>query len=85
MSIVLVRAIGLPYIPSSTQVCRDLEMRSGLLSDHERDTIQRYLNDGLRLNGFAVLKHLCQKYLLQITDDLDLIHLFLRRAEEASE
>lgn len=56
-------------------------MRTGLLSDHERNLIYRYLKDNLRLNGFAVLKHLCVKHLPQIKEDLALINIFLTRIE----
>jgi hypothetical protein len=57
-------------------------MRSGLLSNKERETIRGYLEKGLRLNGFTVLKYRIKKSLPIIEEDLALVKEFLGKIEK---
>ena len=53
-------------------------MRKYLLTENERQIIKKYLDTGLRLEGFQVLLHRCHH--MQIIDsDLELIKEFLAK------
>ena len=52
-------------------------MRTYILTEHERDIIQRFLNEGLKLNGFAVLRGRLKNYFDDLKRDMELIEKFL--------
>ena len=56
-----------------------ITMRKYLLTDHERDMIQKYLDSGVKINGFAVLKHNISRNIDKITDDFELMKKLLAK------
>ena len=54
-----------------------ITMRKYILTDHERDMIQKYLDSGVKINGFAVLKHNISRNIDKITDDFELMKKLL--------
>ena len=53
-------------------------MRSYILTDHERNTLDFYFKKGLKLNGFRQMKYEAQKLDLErLEEDLILIKKFL--------
>ena len=59
-------------------------MRSGLLSNKERETIKTYLKEGVRLHGFTVLRYRIKKSLPLIEEDLGLIRSFLEKVDRSA-
>ena len=57
-------------------------MRTGILSEKERETIRSYLKEGIKLNGFTVLRYRIKKSLPTIEEDLELIRAFLEKIEK---
>jgi hypothetical protein len=56
-------------------------MRQYILTDLEKQIINKYLETGDKLEGFKVLLHRCRR-LQPITEDLELIRQFLKKASE---
>ena len=54
-------------------------MRKYILTDHEREMIQKYLDSGLKINGFAVLKHNIGKNIEIISEDLELMKKLIEK------
>jgi hypothetical protein len=48
-------------------------VRAYILTEHERTVLQRYIETGEKLNGYAVLTHLLRKALPQVEKDLELV------------
>ena len=57
-------------------------MRSYILSKKERKILETYLESGLNLNGFNVLKLRLKKFLPLLEEDLELIKKFLKKIEK---
>jgi len=56
-------------------------MRTAILSDKERQIIQQYLENKIRLDGFTVLHYRIKRFLPKIREDLDLISKLLENTE----
>lgn len=52
-------------------------MRTYILTEHEKEILQRFLNEGLKLNGFAVLRGRLKNYFDVLKRDMDLIEKVL--------
>jgi hypothetical protein len=62
-----------------------MAMHSGLLSEHERELIKRYLETGERLEGFKVILHRARAKTVnrqKVTEDLLLLDELLKKAGE---
>ena len=58
-------------------------MRTAILSEKERDIIDTYLSQHLKLEGFSVLRYRIKRHIATIKNDLKIIEKFLER--EAAE
>jgi len=56
-------------------------MRQYIVTDLEKQIIDKFLKTGEKLEGFTVLLHRCKR-LQTINTDLELIRQFLKRASE---
>lgn len=56
-------------------------MRTYILSENERKIIKTYLETGLNLNGFNVLRLRIKRSLPQLEEDLKLIKKFIEKLE----
>lgn len=56
-------------------------MRTYILSENERKIIETYMETGLNLNGFNVLKLRITRALPQLEEDLKLIKKFIEKFE----
>ncbi|XES78150.1 MAG: hypothetical protein ACBZ72_04575 [Candidatus Bathyarchaeia archaeon] len=60
-------------------------MHNGILSEHERERIKRYLETGEQLEGFTVIFHRARAKtvnLQKVTEDLLLLDELLKKAGE---
>jgi len=57
-------------------------MREYILTLREREIIKMFLEKGLRLNGFNILKLRMTRALPRLEEDMTLIKAFLKRLEE---
>ena len=57
-------------------------MREYILTEKEKEVLQRYVEKGEKLEGFAVLVHRCRN-MQGVNDDLKLIKQFLSKVESA--
>jgi len=57
-------------------------MRSALLSEKEREIVEKFIMDGVRLEGFAMLKFRIKKHISQITFDYELILSFIAKSRD---
>ena len=58
-----------------------MRMRQYIVTDLEKQIIDKFLKTGEKLEGFTVLLHRCKR-LQTINTDLELIRQFLKRASE---
>jgi len=54
-------------------------MREYILTSHEREIVETFLETGLHLNGFAVLKIRAKRALPRLEEDLRLLKRFLEK------
>jgi len=56
-------------------------VRGYILTSREREILERFLNDGEKLNGFSQLLHYLRKGGSQLTEDLRLIEEAIKKEE----
>jgi len=56
-------------------------LRQRILTDRERDILETYIREGVRLDGFSVLKLRSQRFGAKLKEELDLIQASLRKFE----
>jgi len=59
-------------------------MRQYILTDLEKQVIDKFLKTGEKLEGFRVLLHRCRR-LQTVNEDLELVKQFLKKATEVFE
>lgn len=61
-------------------------MRNYILTPKEKEIIDAYLEQGIKLDGFSVLVHLCrnQQSISTIKEDLETIQKFLQTVDSKS-
>jgi len=57
-------------------------MRTYILSPHERKIIETFMETGLNLNGFNVLRLRIKRALPRLEEDLNLIKEFIEKFED---
>jgi len=56
-------------------------MRGYIFTDTERETIEQYLEKGIRLSGFYVILHLIKKNHASLKKDMDLLDEILEKTK----
>jgi hypothetical protein len=57
-------------------------LRQRILTDREREILETYIREGVKLDGFSVLKFRSQRFGAKLKEELDLIQAALKRSEE---
>jgi hypothetical protein len=68
------------FQPYLLKILKQLNSRTRLLTDKEKEIIEKYLETGKRLKGFKRTFHRCQ-HMQAVQEDLELIKQFVTKAK----
>jgi hypothetical protein len=72
------------FQPYLMKILKQLNARTTLLTNTEKNIIKKYLKTNEKLDGFEIILHRCRN-MQTLQEDLELINQFLAKATETKE